>query len=45
MVKKDLLDTMHKVIQNRIVASSKILEDIQQSIDADEIDEFNKGVK
>ena len=35
MVKKDLLDTMHKVIQNRIVASSKILEDIQQSIDAE----------
>ncbi len=35
VVKKDLLDTMHKVIQNRIVASSKILEDIQQSIDAE----------
>ena len=35
MVKKELLDTIHKVIQNRILASSKILDDIQQSIDAE----------
>ena len=35
LVKKELLDTMHKVIQNRILASSKILDDIQQSIDAE----------